>query len=226
MLCAAAAILCALDASPARAQAPWPGRLDISVGAVWTGGFSLGETSATLTPNQAGSRITLFDTETDLEGTGNIELRMSYAVASDWAAEMGVSYGRPAVRTTITNDFEGGTPTAQIASERLHEYVFEATALYQPDRWLLRGGRGRIFLSAGAGYLRDLHEERTLIENGTRVHLGGGVKYLVAAGPRRAFRGFGVRADARLYLRDGGVQLDDQGLRRSGAVSAAALLVF
>jgi hypothetical protein len=194
---------------------------------MWSGGIPLGAASATLTPNldSGGTRVTLFETENELTAAGSIELRMSYAFSRDWAAEMGVSYGRPSVRTTISRDFEIGAGT-RVASDEVHEYVLDGSLVYEPIAWQFREGRGRMFVLGGIGFLRDLYEERTLIENGRRYHAGGGVKYLFAMRPGRRLRGFGVRADARLSVRDGGVSIEDDSTHRAATVSGGVLLTF
>jgi hypothetical protein len=208
------------------AQAPPPGRLDVSLAGVWASGVSLGGTSATLTPNQATADVTLFETETVLSSASNVELRVSYLLTDEWAAETGVSYGRPEVQTTISSDAELAASSTVLATERLHEYVFDASVVYQPRGWQFADGRARLFLLAGAGYLRDLHEQRFVIEHGVRYHLVGGAKYLFAVRPGRLIRGLGVRLDARFYLRDGGVELAEESARPAGALGAALLLVF
>jgi hypothetical protein len=58
-------------------------------------------------------------------------------------------------------------------------------------------------LRAGAGYLRELHEENVLVETGQAYHVGGGATVWFGQRPQRA----GLRLDARLYVLDGGIDL-------------------
>ncbi len=51
---------------------------------------------------------------------------------------------------------------------------------------------------------------RVLLETGTTGHLGGGVRILLAE-PDAFLRGIGVRAQAALSLRAGGIEIDEGG---------------
>ena len=54
-------------------------------------------------------------------------------------------------------------------------------------------------------------------------HAGGGVKYFFVQRPRGFFRGLGLRGDGRVYVRSGGVELDEDTTRRNQwAVCGAA----
>jgi hypothetical protein len=67
------------------------------------------------------------------------------------------------------------------------------------------------FVDGGAGYLRQLHEDRVLIETGRTFYAGAGVKWRSsAARPRGLGQRLVVRADARLVSRTGGVDVDDE----------------
>jgi hypothetical protein len=67
------------------------------------------------------------------------------------------------------------------------------------------GGRGIPFVSAGAGYLRDLHEKNEVAETGHELHVGGGIHYWFGQGKHRA----GVRADVGISRRSGGADAID-----------------
>ena len=56
-------------------------------------------------------------------------------------------------------------------------------------------------------------------------HGGGGVKYFFVNRPRGFIRGLGLRGDARLYVRSGGVELDEDTTRRNQWALAGALFV-
>ena len=57
----------------------------------------------------------------------------------------------------------------------------------------------------GAGYLRELHEEDALVEEGVEYHAGAGLKWWFGQGSRR----FGVRGDVGMSVRDGGFDFDE-----------------
>ena len=67
------------------------------------------------------------------------------------------------------------------------------------------------FVDGGGGYLRQVHEERVLIETGRTLYVGGGVKWQSAAAqPSGIMQRLVVRADARFVSRTGGVDVDDE----------------
>jgi hypothetical protein len=71
------------------------------------------------------------------------------------------------------------------------------------------GGRGVPFVSAGGGYIRELHEGNELVETGNEFHATAGVKYWFGTGRRR----LGLRAEAGFSSRQKG--LDDDEARRT-----------
>jgi hypothetical protein len=89
------------------------------------------------------------------------------------------------------------------------------------------GGRLLPFVAAGAGYLRQLDDDQVLTNEDPAAvyHVGGGVKYFFMQRPRGFFRGLGLRGDGRLYVRSGGVELDDDTTHRSQWAVAGSLLV-
>lgn len=136
--------------------------------------------------------------------------------------EGGFVFARPSVRTRITSDVEGAEPLT--TEERLDQYFVEASAVYFLHA--LRLGRQTVpFVSAGGGYLRQLHEGRTLVETGQVYHVGGGLRHWLRAGGRGFIRGAGLRVDVRAYVLSNGFRLED-GSRVHGAVSGGAFLTF
>jgi hypothetical protein len=92
-------------------------------------------------------------------------------------------------------------------------------------RELAPGGRTLPYVSGGAGYLRQLHEGRTVVEEGHVVHAGGGVKHWLVARDRGFVNGAGLRVDARLYLMSGGIAFEDRP-RPHGAISGSVFVAF
>ena len=68
------------------------------------------------------------------------------------------------------------------------------------------------FASAGGGYLRQLYEDRVLVETGRTVYAGGGVKWRSRPvyGQTRWRDCLGLRTDVRLVWRHGGATLDER----------------
>jgi hypothetical protein len=65
------------------------------------------------------------------------------------------------------------------------------------------------FVGGGVGYLRQLHDGRTLVETGSAYHLGGGADMILRSAAQGVVKSVGIRADARAELRSGGVAFDD-----------------
>jgi hypothetical protein len=82
------------------------------------------------------------------------------------------------------------------------------------------------FVTAGGGYLRELHEGGTLAQTGKVVYVGGGARIpLVSRQARQRLTQLGVRADLRALVRSGGVTLDRQS-HVSPAVAASLFVRF
>jgi hypothetical protein len=62
------------------------------------------------------------------------------------------------------------------------------------------------FVSGGAGYLRQLHEDNAEVVSGSEIHGGGGVKIWMGSGARR----FGVRIDAGVSSRSNSISFEEK----------------
>jgi hypothetical protein len=81
------------------------------------------------------------------------------------------------------------------------------------------------FLSAGAGYLRHLHEGDTFVQGGQIYSVGGGVEVpLLTRGAKRV-SSVGLRADARAVVRSHGAAVDGRS-HLSPALGVSAYLGF
>jgi len=197
-------------APPAAAQAvrePIAGRVEVAVGASRIGAASAGARDATLTAAD-GSRFRLFSTTSELAAASGVEVRLGARVAPILDVEMVASYAVPRLTTSVTADIE--TAAATTASESIGQIsIGGAAVIYLPRRF---GRRAVPFLTAGGGFIQELHERQTLIRRGRMVHLGGGVKLPLAS--RAAAQGrvkqIGVRVDAGALIRTAGVTLDDR----------------
>lgn len=210
------AILLVLLAAPASAQAR-KGSWEAAAGAVWFSGADLGTADATLeTPD--GGEFVLFRTETSLDAGAGAAAAVTFFATGRLAIEAGFSYARPGVSTRVTGDAEDGD--AVTASIGLQQYVIEGSA-----RWYLARafGKMRPFLRAGAGYMRQLDEQSAHVETGRALHAGAGVdRAFVERGEGRVRR-IGVRLDARLIARSGGIGVD--GATRIGGAAGAVIFV-
>ena len=149
-------------------------------------------------------------------------VRAGYAFTPRFGVEGGLTVGRPELRASITNDAEAAPPIT--IAERVDQYGIDASLVVM-IRELAIGGRTIPFASGGAGYLRQLHEGQTVVEQGHVFHAGGGVKHWLLARDRGFINGAGLRVDARLYLMSGGITFDDRP-RPHGAISGSVFLAF
>ena len=202
----------------------WPGSFEVVVGGIWSDGYELGSSDATLISGEVTSTpFTLFTSETDLLRSTGVEARIGYHVTRVVAVEAGFSFARPRAVASISDDAEGA-PDAS-AEERLSQYVVDGSLVVHLTPLAFARGRGLPFVSGGGGYLRQLHEGDFLVETGQVYHLGGGLKYLFVRRTDQFVNGLGARVDVRVCLREGGFDLEDE--RRSfSAVGVSLILLF
>ena len=62
--------------------------------------------------------------------------------------------------------------------------------------------------SGGAGYLRQLHEDRTLGETGQVYYAGGGARYWLRGGDARS-TSLGLQGEVRVNVRRGGIDFEN-----------------
>lgn len=188
-------------------SAPQP-RFEVAVGPTWIGRGSMGARDA-LETTAAGGSFTLFSTSTDLAPAPGIEGRFGVRVTPTWQVEAALSYARPQLRTTVSGDVEGAAQT--IAREPIRQLIVEGEALASLAGRGRPGARVTPFVSAGAGYLRQLHDRAVLAEAGWTYQLGGGVKVILATRRGSRLRVIGLRGQARAIGRTNGVALDTRG---------------
>ena len=216
------AMASAQTASPPRKHA-----FEAFVGLIGVGPIDFGSATAELVANApSGPPSTLFRASSSL-GTGvGVDARLAFNITRAFAVEGGFVWTRATLESDITSDVEG-VPNVTVAQD-LDTYFVEASAVWHVNAARFAGGRGIPFLAGGAGYLRQLDEDAMLTSDSGRVyHAGGGVKYLLIERRKGFVRGLGFRGDVRAYLREGGVELDENLTRRTTwALSAALMLRF
>lgn len=212
-----ALLILVVAGAEARAQGR-PRSFELTAGAVWASGSSLGRDEASETRNQpGGGSFALFVAASEIGPGAGAEARLAFYLTPRVAIEAGGLFARHQVSTRLTSDAEGLPDVTAV--EDLSEYVIDGAVVVH----LRPYGRLVPFIRAGAGYLRQLHENQTLVETGTAYHAGGGVSYWLSSGRRGFFKGWGLRGDARLLIRDGGFNLGDE--MRAGAVVTGALVM-
>lgn len=217
-------LLLMLAGAPAHAQTdPSIHRPEVELGGGILGGASLGSADANLRANAATAQPSrLFSTASRVSTERSLHARVGVALTRRFAVEGGVVLSRPQIRTSVSGDVEGAPPLTVV--ERVDQYLVEATVRVGLDE-IRVGNRTLPFLAGGAGYLRQLHEGLTVIEEGHFYHLGGGVRHRLLARDRGFVRGAGLRADARVYVLVSGISFDGRP-RPHGAASGSFFLAF
>lgn len=213
--------LLSLRVPPACAQSSQgaPGRVELAIGPLWIGRQALGSSDANETTSTGGPYL-LFSTSTELASASGWEGRVGVKVWRSLEAEAFATYARPEIRSQITSDREATTPVT--VTERIQQVTFGGGIAWYPP---LGRSPSRVapFVTAGGGYLRQLHQAATLVQTGQFYQVGGGVRFLLASRSRSRLKGFGARVDARAIVRSKGVALDSS--RQASPALAASLFV-
>lgn len=210
-----AVVAMTIGAAPASAQdrdeAPSLRRNHVTLagGLNLAGGYPIGDGTAALRGNGLGASpppFTLFRAESSVESSFGGEFRVGFGLSRDLSIELGVGYSTPGVRTELSQDAEAAAVT--LDAEQLAQYVVDVGATWQLPRPVL-GGRVRPFVAGGAGYLRQLYDERTLVETGRVYYAGGGVRVWLRGGDGER-RSLGIRSDVRATWRQDGVEFEEK----------------
>jgi hypothetical protein len=221
---AALVMLAATGSAAAQTAADRPvHRFEASLGALWLGGAEVGSGDAELRQNAIPTTdFTLFSTDTQIQAAPGFDGRVAFWVTRSLAIEGGVVRTVPELRTRISDDAEDAADL--MVAEDVDQYFIDVGAVLLLDRFSI-GARTVPFVSGGAGYLRQLHEGRTLVETGQVYQLGGGIRHWLRMSDRGFLRAAGLRLDARLYMLVNGLAFEDGG-RPHGAVSGSLFLTF
>jgi hypothetical protein len=212
-----------LQVTPAFAQSSAASsyRLEAGVGVIWIGSESIGARTATETTG-AGGTASLFTTSSELGGAAGFDGRIGVRLSRSLVAEAEASYLKPQLRIAISGDTEAAA--AVTASETIQQFTVGGNV-----RWMLPGRRWspRLapFVLGGGGYMRQLHDQATLLETGHFYQFGAGVETLLKARRRFPGRGVGARADVRAVIRGKGIAFDG-GSKASPAAGASVFVRF
>jgi hypothetical protein len=198
-------------------------RPEVSIGGGWFGGAALGAADANLRANASPPQsMRVFSTSTRMAGAPTLQADVAFSFNRRWAVEGSVLRSNPDLRSSVSGDAEGAPALTVV--ERIDQYVIDARVVIMLDE--VRLGRRTIpFATAGAGYLRQLHEGHTVIDEGRIYHVGGGLKHWLLARDSGLLKAAGVRLDARLYVLTSGITFDDNP-RPQGAISGSAFVTF
>jgi hypothetical protein len=179
----------------------------IGGGPILAGGYDLGDSIAQLRSNAQGAQpppFTLFAVSSTMEPLAGVEAHLGYAITPSLVVEGGGWFARANIAPELSRDQEA-LPVS-IDGEKLFQFVVSGGVAWQLP-WSL-GPKAVPFVTTGAGYLRQLHEERTLVESGTVFYVGGGVRYFIRGGGTG--RSIGVRGDVRATWRTPGIDFEDK----------------
>ena len=212
-----------LVAVPATAQTPVlpVARFEIDAGGGWLGGARLGARDADLRA-AAPAPFRLFSVDSRFEAAPTFHVKAGVAFSRRLGVEAGITLSHPELRASVSNDAEAAPPIT--IAERIDQYSVDASVIVMIGE-LAIGRRTVPFVAAGLGYLRQLHEGRTVVEEGRVFQAGGGIKHWLMARDQGFISGAGLRVDARLYLVSGGIAFEDRP-RPHGAVSGSVFLTF
>lgn len=205
-------------ALPAAAQQN--GRVTIGGGIEWMGGAAYGSADATEVTGSGGS-FRLFSTSTDLTTGTGVDVKVGVRLTRLFEVEAAGSYLRPSIETKVSNDVEGGPNLT--ATDRLRQFAIEGALLYTPARW--RSARISPFLSASAGYLRQLHDGDSLVATGQMFGFGGGTRIPLVTRVSGRMKSFGLRGDARAVIRTKAAAVDGRS-HVSPSIGVGAFVTF
>ena len=192
------------------------GRYEVAAGVRVVGPEPLGKVDATET-NAGGGTFRLFTADSTLDALLGFEARLGIRLSPSLRIEATGSYGASDLKVALNSDVESAT--AVTATERVAQFTLEGAAVMELTQWHV-GAHGAPFIAAGAGYLRALHEDRILVDEGVLWHAGGGVNLVLRSNPGSAL---GVRLDARARFQRGVI---NDGVHVSPAFGASAFVRF
>jgi hypothetical protein len=179
----------------------------IDLGVASAASYDVGDTTALLRGNGSGATppaFSFFTADSRVTRVTAPQFRVGFAMTRRLAIEAGVAQSNPRIAVSIAGDAEA--PAQELFGEELQQYLVDAGV-----SWLLPVTVGKVvpFVAGGGGYLRQLHEDRTLGEDGRIYYAGGGARYWWRGGDRRA-TALGIRGDVRVNVRQNGIDFENK----------------
>jgi hypothetical protein len=188
-------------------------RYEVGGGVRFVGPEPLGRVDAKET-NTGGGSFRLFTADSTLHALVGFDARFGVRVTPALRLEATGSYGASDLNVKLNSDAEGAASIT--ASERIRQFTLEGAAVIELTPWRF-GAHSMPFLSGGAGYVRALHEDRVLVDEGALWHAGGGLNLLLRS------NSLGVRVDARALFQRGVI---NDGVHTSPALGASVFMRF
>jgi hypothetical protein len=198
------------------AAAQTDGKYEVAAGVRFVGPEPFGKVDATET-NAGGGTFRLFTADSTLDALLGFEARLGIRISPALRIETTGSYGASDLKIALSSDVENAATVT--ATERIAQFTIEGAAVMELTRWHV-GAHGAPFISGGAGYVRALHEDRILVDEGVLWHAGGGINLILRSTLRRAL---GVRLDARALFQRG---IINDGVHASPAFGASVFVRF
>ena len=197
----------------------WP---TVALGGTLSGAESLGvrtiEARAVAVGTATPPGFTLFRAESTLGRSAGGDLVIVMPVTPTLAVEARGTVARPTLTTRLSGDSEGATGDA--STERVTDVEIGGRV-----SWLVPAGpwsrRLRPFVAAGGAYVRQLHQDRILVETGSAWRADLGTHLWLRGGHGRGLA-LGLTAEMGWQWRTGGITFDD-GVR---SAPAAAVRMF
>jgi hypothetical protein len=207
-------------ADRAAAQTFGPGRFELAVGPQWTGGSSNGTHDATETQFD-GSPLRLFSTASERGSAAGLEARVGVRLTRRLGVEATGTYTAPQLRVRVTRDTEGAPDTT--AAERMQLVSVSGAVVWALTK--RADPRTFPFLTGGAGWVRELHENDTFIVAGQQAYGGIGLERLLRTRERRRVKALGIRGDARVIVQSKALNVDDR-VHAAAALTASLFVRF
>lgn len=196
-------------------------RVTINAGVTSLGSYDVGDSTASLRGNGIGlttPAFTLFSADARLSSATAPELRVGMSLTRRLTIEAGATLGHPGIGVSISGDAEAASQ--ELPGEELEQFLFDGALNWQLP--IPMGPRLAPYVTGGGGYLRQLHEDRTLAETGQVYYAGGGARFWLRGG-HSTTRPVGLRGEFRINLRRRGIDFEDK-MRRYPAFSLFAFI--
>ena len=196
----AGAAQAAAQAGPAAGPA---GRVEIAAAVTVAGSADLGGGAASLTPNLGGSAFTLFSANATYATPVGADLRLAYRVKPWLLVGVSGALARGNVSVQIAGDAEDGS-SPSFAGETLGQALIEGRVDVLVTRLQAWQGRLTPYATVSGGVLRHWHEGNVIIETGSVVQAGAGIRYSLAHRPKARLSRVGLSAEVRMTRSSGG----------------------
>jgi hypothetical protein len=179
-------------------------RTEVGADLRWLTGVQFNDVNANETAF-GGSNRAVFKSATRFGQAACPEARVAVPLTRLLDAEGSIAYGRSQLTTTITQDPEAADATI---TESLTAYLLEGGVAAHLARW--RKGASEPFVSAGIGYLRQLHDGHTLVEGGRTWYVGAGLRHRFHDDALSGFKSAALRVELRATILGTGSALDGE----------------